>query len=293
MSTDEKSSPEAAYQELLQANTILKGQVIAGKRIENKFQSLWESAPDANLIVNAAGEIILVNHETEKMFGYGRTELLGQMIEILIPDRFHGHHNQYRTHYFLEPKRRPMGMGMNLYAKRKGGMEFPVEISLSPLQNENEIEILVTVRDVTERKRALELIAQQSHSLLELSTPVIKLMNGLVLLPLIGVVDTLRAQQIMENLLQAIVAHEARVALLDITGVPVIDTQVAQHLIKTVAAAKMLGAEVVLTGISPESAQTIVTLGIDLRQIRTKGSLEVGLLEAFHLLGKTLNSGHL
>lgn len=133
-----------------------------------------------------------------------------------------------------------------------------------------------------------QLIEEQSRSLLELSTPVVQLWDDIVLMPLIGVIDTHRAQHIMETLLAGIVDYQAQVVILDITGVPVIDTRVAQHLIKTISAAKMLGTEVIITGISTESAQTLAKLGIDLSNINTRGSLRGGVAAAFAFIDAQL-----
>ena len=131
-----------------------------------------------------------------------------------------------------------------------------------------------------------EVISEYRRSLMDLSTPVIKLWEGIILSPLVGTIDTARATQMTEHLLQAIVDTESRVVVLDITGVAVLDTSVARHLIKAAAAVKLLGAEVVVTGISPDTALTFTYLGIGLKRIRTCGPLRAGVAEAFHMIGK-------
>ena len=129
------------------------------------------------------------------------------------------------------------------------------------------------------------IIQKQQQELLDLSTPVVKLYEQILALPLIGTLDSERTQVVMENLLDGIIAHEARIAIIDITGVPAVDTLVAQHLMKTIAAARLMGAECILSGIRPQIAQTIVHLGVDLGDIMTKATLADALVMALQRTG--------
>ena len=133
-----------------------------------------------------------------------------------------------------------------------------------------------------------KMIARQQEELLELSTPVVKLWDGILALPMIGTLDSARTQVVMESLLQAIVETNSKVAIIDITGVPTVDTLVAQHLIKTITAARLMGADCIISGIRPQIAQTIVHLGINLVDVITKAKLSDAFALALSKSGRTV-----
>jgi rsbT co-antagonist protein RsbR len=150
----------------------------------------------------------------------------------------------------------------------------------------NRIAITVGVGFVQERER---IIRQQQEAIRELSTPVLPVRERLLILPIIGVIDPQRARQLTEQLLHGVRANRAKVVVMDITGVPVIDANVANHLVQTVEAARLLGATVIVTGLSPEIAQTLVTIGVDLTKMATVGDLQGGIEQAERLLGYTVS----
>jgi rsbT co-antagonist protein RsbR len=141
----------------------------------------------------------------------------------------------------------------------------------------------------TFQKSREEVINRQQREMLELSTPVVKLWDGILALPMIGTLDSARTQVVMENLLQKVVDTGAQIAILDITGVPTVDTLVAQHLLKTVTALRLMGAECIISGVRPQIAQTIVHLGVDLQGVTTKANLADALALALKRTGNALS----
>ena len=138
------------------------------------------------------------------------------------------------------------------------------------------------------QKSREEVINRQQREMLELSSPVVKLWEGIIALPMIGTLDSARTQVVMENLLQKVVETGAQIAILDITGVPTVDTLVAQHLLKTVTALRLMGAECIISGVRPQIAQTIVHLGVDLQGVTTKANLADALALALKRTGSSL-----
>lgn len=156
-----------AKQQLIHEHEKTIQNAIERERMDEKFRGLLESAPDAIVVVNREGRIILVNSQTEKLFGYERSQILDKPVEMLIPENFHERHASHRDSYFENPQLRPMGVGLNLHGVRRDASKFPVEISLSPLQTDKETWVIATIRDVTERKLDEEKIRKLNEDLNE------------------------------------------------------------------------------------------------------------------------------
>ena len=159
-----------------------------------------------------------------------------------------------------------------------------VETGINLLISDMGEEVRESTKKAEELEEKLNLIEQQRKAIEELSTPIIKIWERVLVLPLIGTLDTRRSQRLTESLLTDIAATQTKVTILDITGVPTVDSAVANHLLKTVAAVQLLGAECVITGIRPEVAQTMVHLGVDLSGVETLSTLAEGLKWAFRSL---------
>ena len=175
-----------------------------------------------------------------------------------------------------------LGLALNML-----GEELSASITAEKRAREDlERRVLERTAELNDKVKTIE---DQRRSILELSTPVIETWDDILILPVIGTIDTVRSAQIVKGLLEAVARNQATVAIMDITGVPVIDTGVAGHFMDTVRAARLLGTKVILTGVSPRNAQTLVKLGVDLEELVTKSSLRAGLELAFKMTGHVVH----
>jgi rsbT co-antagonist protein RsbR len=260
-------------------------------RTKTWIEQWLEVAPDPTIIIDPRGSILQINSQALQLFGYERSEILGQQIEILVPADIRKMHVNLRDNFVHQPRTRAMAQGLDLVACHKSGQHIPVEISLSPIHTELGHVVISSIRDITDRKNAEaeyhrlqeEIIHIQQIRLDELSTPLLPINEHIIAMPLIGTIDEHRAEMIIETLLTGITQYQSEIALIDITGVPMLDESVANSLLRCTQAAQLLGAKIVLTGIRPEAAQTLVALGIDMHRISTHANLQSGIAYALQL----------
>jgi len=251
---------------------------------EDSFRLLVESVKDyAIIMLDPAGNVASWNAGAERFKGYRADEIIGKNFSVFYPaDAIQrGLPEQELTAAAKDGRFEDEG-----WRVRKDGKQFWANVVIAALREKDGTlrGFSKVTRDLTDRKQAEDRIQQQSKEIMELSTPVMQVWQGVVVAPLIGSLDSQRTQQFMERLLGRIVETNSPVALVDIMGVPTIDTQTAQHIIETISAVRLLGAQVVLTGVRPSIAQTLVHLGVDLSGIITRSSLAAGLQVALDIL---------
>jgi anti-anti-sigma factor len=258
-------------------------------------RSLLEASLDPLVTISPKGKVTDVNEAAVKITGTPRRELIGSDF----------------SNYFTEPDKAREGYqrvfadgfvtDYPLTIRHKDGHVIEVLYNASVYRNTkgNVAGVFAAARDITVQKKTEAELAKTNAALqgqieerrraeraiLELSTPVLQLREGLLILPIIGILDSQRARQLTEQLLNSIRNNRAKVAVVDITGVAAVDSKVANHLLQTAEAARLMGATVILTGLSPEVAQSLVSIGVDLSRLITVGDLQGGIVEADRLLG--------
>jgi rsbT co-antagonist protein RsbR len=252
-------------------------------------------------LVNSIADIQVIRVDCDglvRSWNPGAQKLTGYLAEEVI-----GHHVSM---FYTEEDTRAGVLGREMDAAvrngsmeaegwriRKDGTRFWANIVLSPIRDDHgEVEGYVKVaRDLTERREQDRLVQRQRDEILDLSTPVIQVWDKVLVLPLIGTLDSGRAARLTESLLERIAADQAEVVILDISGVPGIDSAVAQHLLETVEAARLMGTDSILSGVRPDTAQSMVHLGIELGGLRSRTSLRDALQLALRLVDERASSG--
>ncbi|EDY17605.1 putative PAS/PAC sensor protein [Chthoniobacter flavus Ellin428] len=260
------------------------------KRLEavttpDMLRMLVENVRDyAIILLDPKGNVTSWSPTAERLKGWRAEEIIGQHFSKFYPPEDNVSHKTATELAVAEKEGRFEDEGWRV---RKDGTRFWANVVLTALRDKEGklVGFGKVTRDLSERRAAEEKIRKQSQEIFEMAAvPVVQVWEGILLVPLIGTLDSQRTQHLMERLLQRVTETSSPVALLDITGVPTIDSQTAQHLIETVAAVRLLGADVVLTGVRPTIAQTLVHLGIDLSNVFTRSSLTAGVRMALEIL---------
>jgi len=260
---------------------------------EDSYRLLVESVKDyAIVMVDPQGIVISWNEGAKRIKGYTAEEIIGKHLSIFYTEE---DKRTGKVEQELATATKEGRFEDESWRVKKDGTRFWANVVITALfRDDGSLRGFAKVtRDMTERKKTEEMMAQKAsfealsrraQEILDISTPVVQVWEGIILAPIIGTLDSQRTQQLTEKILDGIVESRSTVALVDITGVPAVDTQTARHLIESSRAVRLLGADVILTGIRPAIAQTLVHLGIDLTGVTTRSSLSAGLRTAMDKL---------
>lgn len=260
------------------------------------LEGVIDNMPAVFYMKDAGGRFLLVNRRGAELMRRDRDQVIGQLdTDVLTPEiveiRREDHARIWAEGVGHETEVPfPQEDGIHTYL----AMAFPIHDEQGNVFAIGEISTDITERKRDEQEREAlhaRMIEAQRAAIRELSTPLLPLAEGVVVMPLVGAVDSARAQQIMETLLSGIVDQQARLAILDVTGLKVVDTQVADALLRAARAARLLGAEVMLTGIQPQIAQVLVQLGVDMNGLTTKSTLQAGVAAALRLAPRGAQRG--
>jgi len=253
-----------------------------GGQMDNEMAlKVLEQIPTPVMAVNSDLELIFMNRAGLKLSGSTWEEIQGQKCHEIF-NSTHCQTDQCRMKNVITG-------GESCTARNEvnvKGRMIPIEYTAAALKDEegNIVGGLEYIIDISERVRQEKKLKEQSRTIMEISTPAIKLWDRIIILPVVGVVDSLRAQQMMNTMLNKIMETSAKVIILDIQGVAAVDTAVANHLIKIAKATKLMGCRCIISGISPAVAETLVQLGIELGEIATNSTLQDALADAFSLM---------
>jgi PAS domain S-box-containing protein len=270
---------------VLKIATDMTQQRLMNAEFEGKMSAIDKS--QATIEFNMDGTIITANDNFLNVLGYTLKEVKGKHHRMFCEEAY-VESSEYKK--FWEKLNRGEFDSGTYKRIGKNGQATYIQASYNPILNLNgkPMKVLKIATDVTEQKRLEEDRTKQAALIMEMSTPVMRLWDSILLLPIVGLVDSKRVQLIMETVLQRIVDYETKVIILDIQGVPSVDSAVANHLIKVTQATKLMGCTCIVTGISPEISQALVNLGIELTDISTQATLKDGVSTSLERLGLQL-----
>lgn len=250
---------------------------------ESELRALIDSVTEYEIVMtDPSGIILLWSKGAEKLKGYRADEVVGKSIAMFYTDEDRARDAHQRD---LKEALERGRLEADAWRVGKNGKRVLMNLVLTPVRDATgkHLGFAKVGRDLTEKAATDQKLARQRDEILELSTPVIQVWDKILALPIIGTLDSQRAARLTENLLMRISQEEAEFVIIDISGVPTVDSQVAQHLLKTVQGARLMGAESILSGVRPETAQAMVHLGVDVGTLKSRSTLRDALQLALSL----------